>query len=61
MHTDALAPLAYSINEAARVTSLSRSRIYQLIAAGTIQTKKLGNRTLVPASSLRALIEGEAA
>lgn len=58
---NALAPLAYSINEAARVTSFSRARIYQLINEGRLQSRKIGGRTIVPASSLRALIEGEAA
>lgn len=51
-------PLAYSIKDASRVSSLSRSRLYELIATGELQTSKVGKRTLVLARSLRMLIEG---
>lgn len=51
-------PLAYSINEACRVSSLGRTRLYQLISEGRLETRKIGKRTLIPAASLRALIEG---
>ena len=53
-------PLAYSVSEACRVSSLGRTRIYQLIAEGRLETRKIGKRTLIPAASLRALIEGQA-
>ncbi|NML94729.1 helix-turn-helix domain-containing protein [Novosphingobium olei] len=52
-------PLAYSIAEASRVTTLCKSQIYNLIRAGKLEARKLGRRTLIPARSLRALIEGE--
>ena len=55
----ALEPLAYSINEACQVSSLGRTRIYQLISEGRLVSRKIGKRTLIPAHSLRALIEGE--
>lgn len=51
-------PLAYSVNEACRVSSLGRTRLYELIAEGRLRARKIGNRTLIPASSLRALIDG---
>jgi excisionase family DNA binding protein len=53
-------PLAYSVNEACRVSSLGRTRLYQLIAEGRLEVRKIGKRTLIPAASLRALIEGKA-
>jgi len=53
-------PLAYSVNEACRVSSLGRTRLYQLIAEGRLEVRKIGKRTLIPAASLRALIEGRA-
>lgn len=56
-----LAPLAYSVSEAVKVTSLSRAYLYRLINEGRLQSRKFGKRKLIPASSLRALIEGEAA
>lgn len=53
-------PLAYSVSEACRVSSLGRTRIYQLIAEGRLEVRKIGKRTLIPSASLRALIEGQA-
>lgn len=52
------APLAYSINEACRVSSLGRTRLYQLIGEGRLEIRKVGKRTLIPAVSLRALVAG---
>lgn len=52
-------PIAYSVADACRVSSLGRTRLYQLIAEGRLEVRKVGKRTLIPAASLRALIEGE--
>ena len=52
-------PLAYSIADACRVSSLGRTRLYQLIGEGRLETRKIGKRTLIPAASLRALVIGE--
>lgn len=52
-------PLAYSVVEACRVSSLGRTRLYQLIGEGRLEVRKIGARTLIPAASLRALICGE--
>lgn len=57
-NNDDHAPLAYSINEACRVSSLGRTRLYQLISEGRLEVRKIGKRTLIPAASLRALIAG---
>lgn len=54
-----LEPLAYSIAEACRVSSLGRTGLYRLISDGKLQTRKIGKRTLIPAASLRKLIAGE--
>lgn len=53
-------PLAYSVADACRVSSICKSNLYNLIRAGRLETRKLGRRTLIPAASLRRLIEGEA-
>lgn len=53
------APLAYSIKEAARVTSLGRTNLYQLIASGRLEVIKIGERTLIPARALHKLLEGK--
>jgi excisionase family DNA binding protein len=39
--------LAYSIQELPAVTSLSRSRIYEMIKAGALPARKAQGRTLV--------------
>lgn len=54
-------PLAYSVADACRVSTLSKSQIYNLIREKRLESRKVGSRTLIPAASLRALIEGEAA
>jgi excisionase family DNA binding protein len=51
-----LAPLAYSVDEACKVSSLGRTYIYQLINEGRLQARKIGKRTLIPAESLHDLI-----
>ncbi len=54
-------PLAYSIKEAMHVTSLGRTHIFNLIKDGKLKVVKIGSRTLIPAESLRRLIETGAA
>jgi len=53
-------PLAYTVADACRVSTIGKTRLYQLIAEGKLEARKIGKRTLIPAASLRALIEGEA-
>lgn len=53
-------PLAYSIADAVRVSSIGRTRLYALINEGRLEARKIGKRTLIPAASLRRLIEGNA-
>jgi len=56
-----LEPLAYSIPDACRVSSLGRTFLYSLISEGKLEARKVGGRTVIPADSLRRLINGEAA
>lgn len=51
------AKLAYSIPEAAAAISIGRSKIYELIAAGRLETRKIGKRTVIPAASLVKLLD----
>ena len=53
-----LEPLTVRIPTAVRITGLSRSRIYELIIAGNLETVKVGRATLVRYDSLKNLIEG---
>ncbi len=52
--------LAYSIKEACKATTLSRTTIYSHIAAGRLRVIRIGGRTIIPAESLHALIGQEA-
>ena len=49
-------PISVRIREACRLTGVGRSKLYELIAAGEVETVKIGRITLVPMSSLRALL-----
>lgn len=49
--TNAL-PITVRINEACRLTGIGRSKLYELIQAGEIDTVKVGSITLVPTESL---------
>ncbi len=49
-------PIAYDLDTASRVSSLGKTRIYELIALGQLSTTKIGKRRLVHADSLHRLI-----
>jgi excisionase family DNA binding protein len=48
--------LAHTIADAAKVSGLGRTTLYEAIGAGKIEARKAGNRTLIPAESLRAYL-----
>lgn len=50
-------PMVLGVKDAAAFIGLSRSRLYELIADGTIEARKLGARTVVPIASLRSYVE----
>jgi excisionase family DNA binding protein len=52
--------IAYSIREACQASSLGRTTIYNHIAEKRLKAVRVGGRTLIPAESLHALINGEA-
>jgi excisionase family DNA binding protein len=52
-----LVRLAYGIDGAANALDLSRSRLYELIAAGEIAACKVGKRTIIPAAELTTFLE----
>jgi excisionase family DNA binding protein len=49
-------PVAMQPKDAARFIGLSRSRLYELIASGEIEARKVGARTIIPTASLRAFV-----
>lgn len=50
-------PLAYSIADACQLSSLGKTYVYKLIKEGKLTARKVGNRTLITAESLRRLID----
>ncbi|GEM_PF-1131410 len=49
--------LAYRVKEAAEVLAISRSRFYELVAAGEIRALKDGARTLIRRSELEDYLD----
>ena len=52
--------LAYSIREACNASSLGKTTLYSYIANGRLRAVRIGGRTVIPADSLHALINGDA-
>lgn len=52
----ALEPVAVRIPRAAAMLGIGRSTLYLCIAAGEIETIKVGRATLVPVESLKAFV-----
>jgi hypothetical protein len=55
--TASIEPLSVRISDAIRLTGIRRSKLYELMASGDLETVKIGRCTLIPLDSLRALIE----
>ncbi|GAA0308286.1 hypothetical protein GCM10009087_17860 [Sphingomonas oligophenolica] len=50
-----VAVITVRIREASRITGIGRSKLYELIGAGDIETIKVGTITLIPIESHRQL------
>ena len=48
-------PIAYSISDAAKASSLSQATLYAMMASGKLRFSKVGRRRLIPASALLEL------
>lgn len=48
--------ISVGIADAAKMTGLSRSRIYELMNEGKLRSVHVGRRRLIPVSSLRELV-----
>ena len=55
---DAPAPLAVDVKEAARLTSFGKTKIYEMLADGTLPSRTIGRRRVIPYAALKALVEG---
>jgi excisionase family DNA binding protein len=52
-----LTPITVRVREACRLSGIGRSKLYELIAAGEIETIKVGTITLVPVASLTSFLQ----
>lgn len=52
-----LSPITLRIADACRITGIGRSKFYELIKAGEIEVIKVGAITLVPMTSIDALLQ----
>jgi excisionase family DNA binding protein len=50
--------LLYTIPQCCRMAAVGRTKFYELVASGEIPVRKIGKKTLVAASDLRAWVEG---
>ena len=51
--------IAFSVDEAAESLGVSANTVWKLIRDGTLRRVKVGRRTLIPATSLEALVAPE--
>lgn len=56
-HKDGFMPLTVRVPTAVRMTGISRSKLYELIASGDVDMVKIGSVTLITFSSLEELIQ----
>lgn len=56
MNTHVSPKLAFTIAEACHAVGIGRSKLYELIGQGRVETRKIGSRTIIPAESLQALV-----
>lgn len=56
-HREPRKPLAFSVEEAAKIAGLSRSSIYLALRDGTLTARKAGRRTLICPQDLREFLD----
>ena len=49
--------LLIPVEEAASILSLGRSKVFELVAAGTLESLKVGRRRLIPRQALTDFVE----
>ena len=49
-------PICVRVNDAARMIGVGRTKLYKLIAAGEVETVKLGKATRITTASLQDLV-----
>jgi excisionase family DNA binding protein len=54
--TTPIEPLSVTVREAQRLTGLGQSKLYELMADGSLTRRKVGSRTLIVFRSLKQLL-----
>jgi hypothetical protein len=54
--TTPIEPLSVTVREAQRLTGLGQSKLYELMADGSLIRRKVGSRTLIVFRSLKQLL-----
>ena len=52
-------PITVRIKDACRMTGIGRSKLYELIETGEIETFKVGTMTLIPVASIRRFLSSK--
>ena len=50
-------PICVRVNDAARMIGIGRTKLYELIASGELETIKIGKATRITTASLHKLVE----
>ena len=50
-------PICVRVNDAARMIGIGRTKLYELISSGELETVKIGKATRVTTASLHRLVE----
>jgi excisionase family DNA binding protein len=51
-----IAPVSYSVEDAAKALGIGRTFVFQLIKEGQLKAVKIGRRTLVPVKEVEAFL-----
>lgn len=54
--TNRFLSLAVSVNEACRMTSLGRTKLYAMMSAGDLPYRKIGSRTIILMADIKKLL-----
>jgi excisionase family DNA binding protein len=51
--------LTVTVPDACKMLSIGKTKIYELIAQGRLETLRIDRRVLIKTASIRALVDGE--
>lgn len=60
-NSPSLPPLGYRPEQVSQITGLCRTKVFELIASGELESTKIGRSRIVLATSVEKLLKGAAA